>query len=75
MKTKNHYFKLMNLSIGIFTILILSLSVVSADEKIKTVTLTANNPNHVATEGAIRTQGGQSFNSNPVICLQLQKLN
>ena len=73
MKTKNHYFKLMNLSIGIFTILILSLSVVSADEKIKTVTLTANNPNHVATEGAIRTQGGQSFNSNPVILSSTSK--
>ena len=73
MKTKNHYFKLMNLSIGIFTILILSLSVVSADEKIKTVRLTANNLNHVATEGAIRTQGGQSFNSNPVILSSTSK--
>lgn len=66
-KQKIHYSKLMTLSICVVLLIVLSLNVVSADEKIKTITLIANNPAHVATGGAIRTQGGQSFNDAPIV--------
>ena len=66
MKTKNHYFKLMTLSISIFLLIVLSMNLISADELIKTVTLNANNPNHVVQSDSIRVLGWRSYDSNSV---------